>query len=84
MNTRVTDSDLQNLSGLDRLEYLSLNGTQITDAGLESLQGLQTLVMLDVQSTKVTDAALRQLERKLPHLLDLSEAAEQPADRDQL
>ena len=75
--TRVTDSDLTHLQGLEYLSRVShflvldLHDTQITDLGLESLRRLIRIGVLDLGHTKITDAGLRHL-RELHGLTDCS------------
>lgn len=65
--TRLTDSDLNRLTGLaDDLEWLGLSGTQITDLGLIEIASLQRLRNLDLRDTKVTLAGIAELQRSLP------------------
>jgi hypothetical protein len=60
----TTDADLECLSGLPQLKWLSLvRSVDLTDAGLAHLgrlTSLETLILLDAE--QVTDAGLRQLE----------------------
>ena len=59
--TKITDNDLQHLSGLTNLQTLCLGNTQVTDAGLQHLSGLTHLRCLYLEETQVTDAGLRHL-----------------------
>ncbi len=54
----VTDSALQNLTNLPRLETLSLWDTDITDFGISEMRDLGALHTLNLSETKVTDAGL--------------------------
>jgi len=58
----VTDAGLAHLSGLPKLEILSLRDTRVTDAGLAHLQGLSGLWQLELSNTPVTDAGLLHLK----------------------
>jgi hypothetical protein len=58
----VTDTGLQHLQALSRLEHLSLFCTQITDAGLAQLKPMPKLRWLDLGFTEITDAGLLTLE----------------------
>jgi hypothetical protein len=55
---QLTDVGLAHLSGLPKLEHLSLVDTGITDAGLDHLCSLPRLRRLDLSRTAVTDAGL--------------------------
>lgn len=65
--TRLTDSDLEAIRPLVKLNSLDLSGTQITDAGLQQLRGLVELHSLYLTNTKTTDAGLEHL-KGLPKL----------------
>lgn len=54
------------MTGLHRLESLSLANTKITDACLQHLTGLSYLKQLNVQNTKCTVPALLPLQKDLP------------------
>jgi hypothetical protein len=63
----VTDTGLQNLQGLSRLEWLSLNNAPaVTYAGLEQLRALNQLDELYLYGTQVTAAGVARLQRALP------------------
>ncbi len=66
----VTDEDLADLAGMDRITHLVLSGSQITDAGLVHLKGATELAILEIPNTNVGDAGLEHLEglRKLVHV----------------
>ena len=66
-NTQVTDTGLEQLKKLKKLEILSLEWTNITDAGLEHLKGLKGLKSLDLRNTAVTGAGIKQLGKSLPN-----------------
>ena len=58
--SKITDAGLKDLTGLTRLEKLTLSRTAITDAGLKPLlDQLPALKQLDVRETGVTPAVLR-------------------------
>ncbi len=59
--SQVTDSDLDDLKELDRLEALVLGKTRITNAGLGRLKSLSQLKGLQLGGTQVTDAGLENL-----------------------
>ena len=52
---RDTDSGLEHLKGLIKLEGLMLSCTKVTDAGLEHPKRLTSLKVLDLYRTKITD-----------------------------
>ncbi len=58
----LTDGVFAHLTGLKRLEFLSLQGTGITDAGLERLPALPRLKTLHLMTTRSTGAVLAKLE----------------------
>ena len=60
--TKVSDADLAQLKGFEKLKVLSLNNTPITDAGLENLKGLGNLEKLYLVDTKVGDGGLEHLK----------------------
>lgn len=70
-NQNVTDRDLQSLSGLCFLEYLSLNNTEITDDSLATLGSLPKLTQLSLNYTNVSDRGARYLSA-LPNLQGLT------------
>jgi beta-lactamase regulating signal transducer with metallopeptidase domain len=61
-STKVTDTGLEHLRGLTKLQTLNLTRTKVTDAGLEHLKGLTKLQSLNLWNTEVTDAGLEHLE----------------------
>ncbi|HMY53312.1 MAG TPA: hypothetical protein PK671_10185, partial [Candidatus Obscuribacter sp.] len=63
----ISDSDLECISHLTGLRYLSLPERKITDAGLHSLRNLRYLHTLDLGGTEVSDYGLN----KLKHLTEL-------------
>ena len=62
VNYKITDSELESLSGLTGLKTLDLGGTKITNAGLAHLVGLSNLETLSLHSTLITDAGLLHLK----------------------
>lgn len=68
--TRITDADLDCLTGRTNLRKLNLHSTGITDAGLGRLQGLMALQTLYLNDTPITDAGLLHL-RGLQKLAEL-------------
>jgi hypothetical protein len=65
------DAGLDNLSGLTRLQELTLDDGNITDAGLKRIGALSQLQKLSLFSTPITDAGLEHL-RGLTQLKKLS------------
>ena len=65
-NTQVTNTGLQHLAALTKLETLSLMDTSITDDGLDHLKSLKKLKHLDVSGTlkqvNITDRGLVHLK----------------------
>jgi hypothetical protein len=66
-----TDTDLELLQGLPRLENLALRSANVTDAGLVHLRSVHHVFYLDLVSDRITDAGLANLEA-LPRLENLS------------
>jgi hypothetical protein len=62
LGPQVTDTSLEHLRWLTKLQSLCLNVAHVTDAGLERLKGLTQLRGLDLRHTDVTDAGLEQLK----------------------
>ena len=58
---KVSDDDLQQLTGLTHLTVLELHSTDITDGGLKHLSGLTTLTRLELSYTRISDKGLEQL-----------------------
>ncbi len=58
---KVSDDDLQKLTGLMHLTVLELHSTNITDGGLKHLSGLTTLKRLELSYTRITDKGLEHL-----------------------
>ena len=54
-DTKITESGLQQLAALRKLELLQLHGMQITDSDLPYVRGLTSLRTLSLHRTKVTD-----------------------------
>jgi len=65
--TKVTDTGLEYLKELTRLQDLNLAGTRVTDAGLVHLKGLTKLQGLHLRKAKVTDAGVKELLKALPN-----------------
>ena len=53
---------LEQVNGLESIEYVFLDNTNITDAGLKRLGSLPNLHYLALSGTKVTDEGLKHLE----------------------
>lgn len=70
-NTGITDSGLEHLSRLHRLQRLELGGAvKITDVGLEHLKGLMQLHQVYLGGTQVTDEGEREFKQSLPNCYD--------------
>jgi hypothetical protein len=64
--SKLTNADLAQLSGLDQLASLEIEGSSITDAGLAHLKELPRLYRLDLSNVPITDTwleRLRELDR---------------------
>jgi hypothetical protein len=57
----ISDSDLELVKILPKVQQLNLAGTAITDAGLSHIAGLTAVAELHLENTKVTDAGLGHL-----------------------
>lgn len=89
MDTMVTDSGLEHLKGLTKVESLILWDSKVTDAGLTHLVGLTNLRWLVLWETKVTDAGVKKLQQALPNCkidthLPTKDELQSPASPDQL
>jgi hypothetical protein len=74
--TEVTDSDLEEVARLSKLQILDLCDTQITDRGLEFLRSLEHLEMLVLTGTRITDRGLLHLQNHSAlQVLSLEETA---------
>ena len=62
VNSRITDSGLEQLEELVGVKTLDLGGTKITNAGLAHLGSLADLETLSLHSTRVTNAGLLHLK----------------------
>ncbi len=72
LGPHVGDDDIRHLSGLTRIEILTLGvDSQVTDDGLDVIGGLTQLRLLDLSNTMVTDAGLEKLRglRNLKRLM---------------
>ncbi len=55
---KATDEDVQPLSELTEVKYISLSGTKITDKALSYMAGLKKLETLYIGDNKITDSGL--------------------------
>jgi hypothetical protein len=65
-DTRVGDTELNELANISKLRELKLVNTQITDAGVAQLKRLEHLYILDATGTAVTYDGLAELEKTFP------------------
>ncbi len=70
-NTVITDQALTALSGMDKLEYLTISGL-ITDTGLRALRGMKSLRLLQIASPHLTEEGLSELAAGTPALQDIN------------
>ncbi len=61
-STRLNDSSLVHLEGLNDLAVLNLDGTSVGDNGMEHLKGLTTITYLRLEGTQVGDVGLQHLK----------------------
>jgi hypothetical protein len=65
--TAVTDAGLEELTGLNNLKELWLDGCGgVTDAGLKNVSKMRNLKVLGISGTRVTPDAIAQLKKDLP------------------
>ncbi len=71
--TKITDTTLEHLSGIETLEAIDAGYDQVTDVGLDNLISLPNLKELTIGGNKLTDMGLESL-RQMPGLtyLDLT------------
>jgi hypothetical protein len=67
VGSEITDTSLESLQGLSRLQEVRLYAPNVTDMGLEYLRGLPQLKKLTLGKTKVTAKGLRKLALALPN-----------------
>ena len=64
-NTRLNDSDLENLVKWTTVGHLDLrDNTGITDAGFEHLEKIASLRRLDIRGTRITKEGIEEFQRK--------------------
>ena len=66
-NPELTDAGLTKLTGMKKLDHLSLEKTPVTDAGLRALEKLRNLKILNLRGTGVTDAGAKQIQNRMPN-----------------
>ena len=69
---RITDSDIELLSGLQQIQWLAMQNSELTDAGAKRIAelGFPHLRMLKLDNARITDDGLESLS-KLTNLRDL-------------
>ena len=73
-DTKVKDTDLNDLRAFPYLVSIDLSGTSIGDAGLRTLAGFGSLEVLRLNETKVTDKGMKYLAPlKRLEILDLAD-----------
>ena len=66
-NVDLEDSDLENLMGLTKLEFINLGGNVgITDASFEYLEKIASLKNLFLSETSVTQEGIEEFKKKRP------------------
>ncbi|MBL4886418.1 MAG: protein kinase [Planctomycetaceae bacterium] len=63
VNASITDSELNLLSHLSGIKYLSLQGNDITEQGLDILENMVSIRTLNLSKTGATDATALHLSR---------------------
>ena len=66
-SSRVDDSMVRHLAGMERLESLDITHNPITDQGLAELRKVTTLKTLQLQGTSVTPAGVADFQNALPN-----------------
>ena len=66
-SSRVDDSMVRHLAGMERLETLDITHNPITDQGLAELKKVTTLKKLQLQGTRVTAAGVADFQSSLPN-----------------
>jgi dipeptidyl aminopeptidase/acylaminoacyl peptidase len=69
--TSVTNEDMKRFAGLEKLNWLNLNGIPISDDGIQYLSKCESLETLNLSATHVTDKALQFL-KEMPRLKGLT------------
>jgi hypothetical protein len=64
--TRVTNSGMPHLTGIERLTYLFMNDTDVTDQGLLALADSVALRYISLDRTSVTSGAVEEFHRLSP------------------
>lgn len=59
--TKVTDTELERLKGIEGLVSLQLHSAPITDKGLDTIGQLTSLEQLELSNTRITDKGLEKL-----------------------
>jgi internalin A len=77
--TKITDTTLEHLSGIETLEAIDAGFAQVTDVGLDRLISLANLKELAIGGNKLTDMGLESL-RQMPGLTYLDLAGVQRTD----
>ena len=67
--THLSDAGLDQLKGLEKLEYLNLFNTAVTDAGLEKLSSLKGLRRVYAWETKATKEGAEKLHAANPNVI---------------
>ena len=60
-NCDLTDEDMEDIAGLDKLFRLNLSQNPIGDQGIVQLEGLKSLEQLNIYGTRVTSKSLQML-----------------------
>ena len=63
----MTDTGVERLKDLPRLQVLLLSDTKITDVGLDCLKGMPKLRELHLYRTQVTNEGVKKLQQALPN-----------------
>ena len=71
-NGKITDEGMAQLSGLKKLETLSVVGTQITGKAYAQFEGFAKLTRVSHRGSQIDDEGLRQLCDHLPNLESIS------------
>jgi internalin A len=77
--TKITDTTLEHLSGIETLEAIDAGFAQVTDVGIDRLISLPNLRELMLGGNKLTDMGLESL-RQMPGLTHLDLSGQQRTD----
>jgi hypothetical protein len=78
---RIKDKDIQLLSKMPALEYMSLYNVHITDESVDALAAIPNLARIDIYGTKISDEGVARLRQAKPNLQIRHKMADQISHR---